>query len=139
MSKEKFYIDQEVRVTDINYGQHLGMTQLHGMAHNARCACLRAIGLTELDVGGVGVIVSESNIKFSKECFMGDMLRFIVDFEIISKVQFKCIISVFDMKSNENVAKIEDKMICYDYSRRRPSAIPEGFKSIMSAGQNASN
>lgn len=137
MAKEKFYIDQEVRVTDLNYGQHLGVTQLHGMSHNARCACLRDIGLTESDIGGVGIIVSESNIKLAKESYLGDMLRFIVDFEIISRTQLKCVVSVINRNSNENVASIEDKIICFDYSRKRPSSIPEGFKTIFSTIQDA--
>lgn len=130
MSNNTFFIDQPVRVTDLNYGAHVGITQMHGMAHSARFSLLASHGLTELDVGGVGLMAVESNIKLSAESFPGAILRFFVDIEIVSKTKFKCIVRVFNNETNQHVATIEDLMICFDYERKRPAAIPETFKAL---------
>lgn len=128
MSNNTFSLDQPVRVTDLNYGNHVGITQMHGMAHSARYCFFSSLGLTELDVGGVGLMALESHIKLKAESFLGDILRFFVDIEILSKTQFKCIVSVFNSQTNKPVATIEETMICFDYARKRPAAIPESFK-----------
>jgi len=129
MSTETFYIDQPVRVTDLNYGKHVGVAQMHGMAHNARCCFLSSLGLSESDIGGAGIMALESNIKLSAECLQGDQLRFFVDITIVSRTQFKCTVSVFNIQSNKTVATVEEKILCFDYGRKRPAAIPESFGS----------
>ena len=42
-----------VRVTDLNYGRHLGNDAVLGLLHEARVRFLRSLGYAELDVEGV--------------------------------------------------------------------------------------
>lgn len=130
MSNNTYFLDQPVRVTDLNYGKHLGMTQLNGMAHNARYCFLAAHGLSETDIGGAGIMLAETKMKLKAECFQGDILRFFVSIEILSRAQFKCEISVVNAQTNTPVAMIEDLIVCYDYSRKRPASIPDSFKAL---------
>lgn len=132
MKLTHYHLDQQVRVTDLNYGDHLGIPQLCGMAHNARLCFLKSLGLSESDIGGPQIMVAESNITIKKQCLHGDILRFYVTLEPISRTQFKCVISV--LNQNVVVANIEDRLICYDYSRKRPVAIPDSFYKIMNSG-----
>ena len=41
-----------VRVTDMNYGRHLGHDTLVSLLHEARIQAFAALGLTEWDMGG---------------------------------------------------------------------------------------
>lgn len=132
MPANTFFLDQPVRVTDLNYGAHVGIMQMHGMAHNARYCLLASLEMSEVDIGGAGIMALESNIKLSAESFLGDILRFFVNIEILSKTQFKCIISVYNPTTNKPVATVEEKMLCYDYARKKPAAIPEGFTKTFS-------
>ncbi|MFI4956551.1 MAG: acyl-CoA thioesterase [Gammaproteobacteria bacterium] len=124
---EKYFVDQIVRVTDLNYGNHVGVSQMSGMAHQARFAYLNSMGLSESDIGGVAIMVLESTICMKAESFLGDLLRFYVEFQRVSKSQCVCNVFVFNLVKDVLVATVEDKIIAYDYQRRRPSALPETF------------
>ncbi len=63
---ENFPFDTElrVRITDVNYGGHMGNDALLGLLHEARVRFLAHHGLTELDIGGVGIIIADSVIVY---------------------------------------------------------------------------
>lgn len=132
MKKEPYYIDQHVRVTDLNYGNHLGLPQVSCMAHNARLCFLKSLGLSEMDIGGCAVMIVASHIELKAESLHGDMLRFFVSIEIISKTKFQCHISVLNPDKDILVATIEDTLVCYDYERKRVVAVPDSFKHLIS-------
>src|SRR5687767_12160324 len=73
-----FSTEIEVRITDLNYGQHLGNDALLGLIHEARVRFLRAHGLQELDVGGTSLIMVDVAIVYRAEAFAGDRLCFAV-------------------------------------------------------------
>jgi acyl-CoA thioesterase FadM len=64
-----------VRVTDLNYGRHLGNDAVLGLVHEARFRFLRAHGLSELDFEGCGLILADAAIRYRAEAFAGDELR----------------------------------------------------------------
>ena len=48
-----------VRITDINYGNHLGNSSLVEIIHEARMQFLSQHGFTEMNAGGSSLIMSE--------------------------------------------------------------------------------
>ena len=48
-------VELPVRITDINYGQHLGNDRLFALLHEARIQFLSQWGFSEIDAGGAGV------------------------------------------------------------------------------------
>lgn len=130
MSNNDFVIEQHVRVADLNYGSHVGISEMHAMAHNARYALLASHHLSELDVGGAGLMAIESTTIMHGECFAGELLEFVVKFEVLSKIKFKCIVSVKNKTTGKPAAIVEDTMICYDYDKKKPAAIPDTFLKV---------
>lgn len=118
-----------VRITDINYGNHTGNDKLAGLIHEARVQCLKALGFTELNVGGAGLIMSDLSIQFLKESFYGDNLKFEIFADEIGKSSFVLLYSV--KVDDVIIAKAKTTMVCYDYAAGKVTAIPEGFKSVI--------
>ena len=65
----------DVRVTDLNYCNHLGDDALLGYLHHGRVKLLDGLGWGELDVRGVGVIMRGCQIDFVAESFLFDTLE----------------------------------------------------------------
>ncbi len=73
---EKFIFKTEIviRVTDLNYGGHLGNDSVLSICHEARLRFLKHLGYSELDVEGSGIIMSDAAIQYKGEGFHGDEL-----------------------------------------------------------------
>ena len=69
-----FATELAVRITDINYGGHLGNDALLSLLHEARLQFLKHHGFTEADVDGCGMIMADAALVYHKEMFYGDTL-----------------------------------------------------------------
>ena len=114
-----------VRITDINYGNHLANDAVLSILHEARMQFLKSIGYTELSFGGVGLIMSDVAIEFKAEAFYGDTLKAYVTAGEISKVGFELYYELVRSEDDKIVALAKTGMICFDYSKRKVAAVPE--------------
>ena len=77
-----------VRITDINYGNHLGNDAVVRLLQETRMQWLTGLGFTELEIGGAGLIMADLAVEFKKEAFYGDILRADLYVGDIAKVSF---------------------------------------------------
>ncbi|WP_458526731.1 acyl-CoA thioesterase [Onishia taeanensis] len=63
-----------VRITDMNYGRHLGHDALVSLLHEARTEALASRGLREWDLGGCPSVVADLAIQYQGEAAWPDML-----------------------------------------------------------------
>ena len=63
-----------VRITDLNYGGHVGNDTMLSLIHEARMQFLKQLGYTELEFAGVGLIMADVGIEFKNELFYGDVV-----------------------------------------------------------------
>ena len=70
-----FKLPITVRVTDMNYGGHLGNDRLLAYAQECRDAWFKGMGFTELDVEGCNTIMADAAIQFLEEGYAGDELE----------------------------------------------------------------
>jgi acyl-CoA thioester hydrolase len=63
-----------VRISDINYGNHLGNDAFVSIIHEARVQWLQQHKYSELDFDGAGLIMSELVVEFKNESFYGDII-----------------------------------------------------------------
>ncbi|MDB5201446.1 MAG: thioesterase [Ferruginibacter sp.] len=119
-----------VRITDINYGNHLGNDALVSILHEARMQWLRSGGYTELAIEGIGLIMSDLGIEYKKEGFYGDQLTVNLSLGEQSASSFELF---YEVKNQEDalVAKAKTGMICYDYSLKKVTAIPTAFAEFL--------
>ncbi len=114
----------QVRVTDLNYGNHLGNDSLLGMIHESRLQFIQHLGLKdEMDFFGVSLIMADSGIVYKSEAFLGDTLTFSVAIQDISRVGFDM---VYEVKNQDQklVAQAKTGMVCFDYSAKKVTAVP---------------
>lgn len=125
-----FKAELTVRTTDLNYGGHLGNDRLMSLVHEARVALLMSFGWSEMDCGGVGLIMSDTAIVFKNEAFAGDKLLFEVSMSEPSKVGFRIFNRVTRSSDDEVIALVENGMICFDYNERKVCPLPTAVLDV---------
>jgi acyl-CoA thioesterase FadM len=70
-----FITEIPVRITDINYGGHLGNDSVLSIVHEARLQFLSNMSFSEKDVDGKGIIMVDAAVQYISEGFYGDILK----------------------------------------------------------------
>jgi acyl-CoA thioester hydrolase len=124
-----------VRITDLNYGNHVGNDSFVAIIHEARVQWLKQHSLSELNTGGAGLIMSDLAIEFKSESFYGDSIEVKIAAGEISRVGFELYYQLSVTREAQTVllANAKTGMICYDYSIKKVVAIPEKFKVYLSS------
>ncbi len=124
-----FSTDLDVRVSDVNYGNHLGNDRMVTLLHEARLRFLTSHGFAELNIGGVGMMVTDLVVTFSAESFMGDVLTFHVGLMEFSKYGCDVIYRVENKSLGKKIAEAKTGIVFFDYDERRIARIPKVFYS----------
>jgi acyl-CoA thioesterase FadM len=114
-----------VRITDLNYGGHLGNDKVLTFLHEARIQFLHHHGLSELDFAGTGLIMTDAAIEFKNEVFYGDEIKAFVAVDNISRVGFDIVYKLVKTNGELNVAFGKTSMVCYDYSKKKIAPLPQ--------------
>jgi YbgC/YbaW family acyl-CoA thioester hydrolase len=116
-----------VRITDINYGGHVGNDTILSIIHEARMQYLRSLGYSELSFAGVALIMADVGIEYKHESFYGDTIMCEVAVTEHSKVSFDVVYRMSIIKDNKKVvvALAKTGMVCYNYDKKKVVAIPE--------------
>jgi len=119
-----------VRVTDLNYGGHLGNDSLLSLVHEARCRFLASHAWTEMDCGGTSLIMGDAAIVYQGEAFEGDNLQFDVAAGEPGRCGFRLFFRVMRMSDDQSIALVENGMICYHYASKKIQPLPEKVRKI---------
>jgi len=134
---EKFFditIQIPVRITDINYGDHLGNDSVVSIIHEGRMQFLQQYGFTELNIEGIGLIMSDIFVEFKNESFYKDVIEVKIAGGDISKVSFELFYRLLVVRDNQEIIIANGKttMVCYDYELKKVVPIPQKLKDIFS-------
>jgi len=117
-----------IRITDINFGGHVGNDTILSIVHEARAKFFTHCGYTELDFGGVGTIMSDVAIEYKDQIYYGDEIFASIAVGEITKVAFDLFYKLekktVDGK-HSTVALAKTWMVCYDYDKKKVAEIPE--------------
>lgn len=125
--KFSFVANLQIRVTDLNYGNHVGNDTYLSLAHEARMQFLMQAGYTELNLEGAGVIMVDSAIEYRKELNYPGEIRVWVAASGFDKIGFD-IYYLLELKAADvwvTAAKIKTGMLCYDYTLKKKIAVPD--------------
>ncbi len=117
-----------VRVTDLNYGNHLGNDALLSILHEARMQLLNNFGWSELQIGGASMIMADVAIEYKGEGFYGDILTINLAFDDINKYGFDITYHVTNQDGKE-VARAKTGMLCFNYTERKLMPLPDEVKA----------
>jgi acyl-CoA thioesterase FadM len=125
-----FAIELEVRVTDLNYGGHLGNDRVLSLVHEARVAFLAEHGLSELDCGGVSLTMGDAALVYQGEAYAGDALRIEVAAGEASGSGFRLFYRITRPSDGSPIALAETGMVCFDYRAKKICFLPEAVRRI---------
>ncbi len=129
-----FTAEIKVRVSDLNYANHVGNDAVLSMIHEARMMTLNNMGCTELDAGGHGMIMADVMIAYKTETFYGDVLQIAVYSDEISNSSFALLYKITTSRKGKvvTVADAKTGMVCYDYEQRKIVPISDKLKAGLS-------
>lgn len=125
----QFATEIPVRISDINYGGHLGNDSLLSILHESRVRFFRSLGFSEKDVGGVGIIMADAVIVYRSESFHGDLLRVEIAIADLQNAGCDILYRVTNATTDKEVARAKTGIVFFDYSAKKVSPIPATFRS----------
>ena len=113
-----------VRITDLNYGAHLGNDALLSILHEARVQLLAHLGTSEFDAATrLGFIMVDVAMEYKGEAFYGDELRIALAANDLSKYGFDVVYHIHNQAGKE-IARAKTGMLCFDYNTHKLRRLP---------------
>lgn len=116
-----------IRITDVNYGGHVGNDTVLSIVHEARVKFYQHLGFTELDFGGVGTIMNDAAIEYKDQIYYGDEITVSVAVGEITKISFELFYKLEKKSADGNqttAALAKTGVICYNYDQKKIVPIP---------------
>ena len=120
-----------IRITDLNYGGHVGNDKILSLLHEARVQYLGSAGYGELDLEGVGLIMSDVAIEYRAELFYNEELFASVKATEFSKLGFELYYKLEKIKDGKRIVVVKAKtgMVCYDYTQKKITNLPDAART----------
>lgn len=123
-----FTTEIPLRISDINYGGHLGNDAVLGLIHESRVQLLENYGYTEMDVEGYGIIMTDTAIVYKSEGFYGDRIKIDVTVGDFNKYGCDIYYLLSNKKTAADVAHAKTGIVFFDYNQRKVVPLPERFR-----------
>jgi len=124
-----FRTELDVRITEINYGRHVGNDAMLGLLHEARLRFLAGLGFSEEDIGGPGLLMGDAVVQYKAVAFRGDRLTVELGMADVERRTFDLMYRVTRERDGAVVALAKTGMVAFDYAANRPAELPEEFRS----------
>jgi len=126
---EKFIFKTEipVRISDINYGGHLGNDSVLSIVHEARLRFLNQHNIIEFNANGPGIIMVDAAIEYKAESFYGDIIIVEIAVTDITGVGCDIVYRLTDKEAKKIIALVKTGIVFYDYGKKKIISIPAKF------------
>jgi YbgC/YbaW family acyl-CoA thioester hydrolase len=117
-----FSTELEVRVSDLNYGNHVGNDGVLTLIHEARRRYLRSLGEDEIGKDGLGFVIADAALVYRAQAFYGERLTVQVaagEFQSRS-----CTFYYRVSKGEVAVAEARTGVVCFDFKTQKAMAMP---------------
>lgn len=118
-----------VRITDLNYGNHLANDKVLSIIHEARVQFLNHFKWSEMEMGGVGIIMADVAIEYKNQAFYNDQLEISIAAGDFSRVSFDLFYQI--TCGEKLIAKVKTGIVTFDYSTNKVVEIPEIVKKTL--------
>jgi acyl-CoA thioester hydrolase len=126
-----FTHELDVRVSDLNYGNHLGHDSLVSLLHEARVRFFLHFDMEERNIDGVGILLVDLAVAYRAQVFHGQVLRIDVTTGDASAHGCDLIYRVTDRDAGKVVALARTGIVFYDYQERRVAEMPTRFRQLL--------
>lgn len=125
-----FFVVIPIRITDINYGGHVGNDTILSLLHEARISFLKSLNYSEMNFAGAGLIMRDVVIEFKKEIFYGDVVKAYVTLGNFDRVGFDVFYKLVINEKEVLVALAKTGMVCYNYESKKIVSVPEVISGL---------
>ena len=128
-----FATEIPIYINHINYGNHLDNSALLSLVSEARVRYFKAMGYSEMNVEGVGVIVADAALQYKSEAFHGEIMVIEILAEDFNKYGCDLVWKIADQATGREVARGKHGIMFFDYAVRKPAPVPAAFIAKASA------
>jgi len=122
-----FRTELTVRITDINYGGHLGNADVLALMHEARVRFLKSFGYSEINVEGYGTIMLDSVVIYKAQAFAGDVLQIEIAAGDFSRLGCDIFYRITKKEGGAEVVLAKTGIAVFDYQNQKRVSPPEAF------------
>lgn len=127
----------DVRVDDVNNGNHLDFSRLVAMLGNTRSLFFKENNYPELSKNNIGITTRNLRVSYMKEALFGDSLIFSMGITRMkgATVVLSCRVQVNNVNPVD-IAHGEITLVFIDYGSQRPRPVPEDFITMVNNCKN---
>lgn len=127
---DKFIFETQltVRVSDLNYGNHVGNDRMLTLMQEARVLFYQSLGFkNEISFdGNVGQVIADAVVVYKSESFLGDVLKIEIAIADWTKYGFDMYYRITN-QHNKEVARGKTGIVCFDFDKRKVASVPESL------------
>lgn len=115
-----------IRITDLNYGGHVGNDSFLSIIHEARQQFLNYYNYSELNFEGSSLIMADVAVEYKRELNYGDIVTISVAAKGFDKFGFDIFYLLEVLKEDKKhlAGKAKTGMLCYDYQLKKLMPMP---------------
>lgn len=123
-----------IRITDLNYGRHVGNDTFLSLIQEARQQYFLHHGYEEMNIEGLGIIITDAAIEFKQQLGYGDIVRIHVAATGFDKFGFDLFYKMEVIKNGKAIlaGKAKTGILCFDYANQKMARVPENVKERLS-------
>lgn len=123
-----FSTDITLYQSHLNYGGHLDNALLLTLVSEARVRFLKSLGYTELNIEGVGILVSDAALQYRAEAFHGEVMVVRMGATDLSRKGFDLVWVMNEQSTQREVARGKTGIVFFDYATRAVVQMPDAFR-----------
>jgi len=127
----QFHHHLTVRISDINYGGHLGNDAVVRLCNEARVAMMRELGCSELDLGDgqTALVMTELAVNYVGEGFLFDEVIIHSRVDQVGYFGFRVhhLLEKDEEGATRVVALVETALSAFDHGSRQIGELPSSF------------
>ncbi|MFZ2123676.1 MAG: thioesterase family protein [Rhodoferax sp.] len=127
-SQFAFSTDLTLYQSHINYGGHLDNALLLSLVSEARVRFFKLLGYTELNVEGVGIVVSDAALQYRSEAFHGEVMVLRMGAADLGRKGFDMVWSMNEKSTQREVARGKTGIVFFDYETRKVVPMPDALR-----------
>lgn len=116
-------------LSHMNYGGHLDNALLLTVVSEARARFFQSLGYTELNVEGVGIIVSDAALQYRSEAFYGEVMAVSMGAGDFGSKGCDLLWCMREKNTSREVARGKTGIVFFDYTTRKIAPVPDNFRS----------
>lgn len=126
--KLKFSVELRVRISDINYGNHVGNDAILKFFNEARAQFFHQLGFSELDIEGVGLVMADAEIMYRSQAYYAELLTVSIMVDNFNRNGCDFFYIIINKETGREVARARTGIVFFDYDKNKIAQMPEGFK-----------